>query len=178
SLPREHLAGALPDREYGRGRLSDDVAGRRVRHHGDRSHRHGRQRVAVVPRLVPAIRRTRRRLHPGRAEREGDPRRIVPVRSARLPRISDLGPWTRGAGHGARARGVPLCDARYGLTPIRTDSLIVLPSRPVHVALKFTLTPPPAAATCAPPRAQPPAPVSDRNRVSAMLMACSRTERR
>jgi hypothetical protein len=61
----------------------------------------------------------------------------------------------------------------YGRTSRRTVSLALAPDGSVHVALKLTSTPPPAAFACPAPMEQPSAPPAARNWLMAPCMACS-----
>src|SRR5207249_2356592 len=61
----------------------------------------------------------------------------------------------------------------YGRTSRSTVSLALAPDGSVHVALKRTSTPPPAALACPAPMEQPSAPPDARNRLMAPCIACS-----
>ena len=100
-------------REHRRGRLAHDVAGRDFREDVGRPNRHGRQRVAMVRRLVSSVRGPRRRVHARTEEREGDPRRIVPLRSEGVSRLPRLGARPRSARYGTRPRRLPVRDEHF-----------------------------------------------------------------
>src|SRR5437899_4932909 len=61
----------------------------------------------------------------------------------------------------------------YGRTSRSTVSLALAPDGSVHVALKRTSTPPPAAVACPAPMEQPSAPPDARNWLMAPCIACS-----
>ena len=61
----------------------------------------------------------------------------------------------------------------HGRTSRSTVSLALAPDGSVHVALKLTSTPPPAALACPAPMEQPSAPPDARNWLMAPCMACS-----
>src|SRR5438874_2956060 len=61
----------------------------------------------------------------------------------------------------------------YGRTSRSTVSLALAPDGSVHVALKRTSTPPPAALACPAPMEQPSAPPDARNWLMAPCIACS-----